>query len=167
MSNLTNAKKIMFEIAQTLGRDEVIQKLLLNDNENALTTDNIYNWSVDDLIKQEYINIHYTPENAIKNNTKNTFLVINMPNGYLNNNIWKFDITILLSTNLSHLYLENNQSRLIELMDRIIILLNNKKLSAGGLCTVESFNEFLPLEFSYGYELKLKIENIAESQVLF
>lgn len=156
MKSLRNIKKSVMEIAQLLAQDEDIVKLLFNDEPTALN-DAVPRVDLNTLIQEHYICICAPVEDGIKDQWKNTFLTILLDNamfGRADDNT-SVTIRIYVSTDEQHLLLIDNKNRLFELIDRIISILDNYKLSSAGTLTVNSFSHTMLSEFRFAYVIGL------------
>lgn len=153
MVNLINIKKSPVEIATTLAQDNTIKKLLYIDEEDALSQD-VPDVDLNDLLREHYISMEPPVENRIQDYDRNTFISILvdtvMPAGEGN---MRANFVIYVSTNMDHQMLENNKNRLLELCDRIILLLQDKKLSSAGQLTFSSMSHLMLSEFHSAYRL--------------
>ena len=156
MKSLRNIKKSVMEIAQLLAQDEDIVKLLFNDEPTALN-DAAPKVDLNTLIQEHYICICAPVEDGIKDQWKNTFLTILLDNAFFGraDENTSVGIKIYVSTDEQHLLLIDNKNRLFELMDRVISILDNCKLSSAGTLTVNSFNHTMLSEFRFAYVIGL------------
>ena len=83
MSKLVNVKKARLEIANLLGQDKTLLSLLLNDKPSALTDEVVQGTKVmglNELISKNYICFSTPLESAMKDISRNTFLLILVDN---------------------------------------------------------------------------------------
>ena len=156
MKTLKNVKKSVMEIAQILGQNEKIVKLLYNDESTALQ-DPTPSVSLNTLIQEHYICICAPVESGIANTWKNTFLTILLDNGMFNrrDDNGDFSIKLYVSTDEQHLLLTDNANRLFELLDEVITTLDGFKLSTAGKIEVNAFNHTMLSEFRFAYVVTL------------
>lgn len=153
MVNLINVKKSPVEIATTLAQDNIIKKLLIIDNADALTED-VPEVDLNYLLENHYISMEPPVENRIQQYDRNTFISILvdtvMPASEGNT---RTNYVIYVSTNMDHQMLNNNKNRLLELADRIIILLQDKKFTSSGQMSFSSMSHLMLSEFHSAYRL--------------
>jgi len=153
MIKLTNLKKAPIEIATVLAQDETIKKLLIIDTADALIQ-SVPEKSLNDLLEEHYISMEPPVENRIEDYQRNTFISILvdsiMPASEENT---RATIILYVSTNMDHILLEGNKNRLLELGDKIINLLQNKKFSSAGQMNFSSMSHLMLSEFHSAYRL--------------
>lgn len=156
MSKLMNIKKAPFEIAQILGGNELIQRLLVIDTPNALTK-SFTPLSINELLANKYINITPRLENGKIDSGRNTFIEVR---------INECDFAregavgeVLIGTDTEHALLENNKIRLLELADAIEGILNERKISTAGKILCRFVQEIEYSEFTYGYTIAFSISD--------
>lgn len=154
MVNLINIKKSPVEIATILAKDDIIKKLLVIDNANALSQDVPEGVDLNYLIENHYISMEPPVENRIQQYDRNTFISILvdtvMPASEGN---MRANYVIYVSTNMDHQMLNENKNRLLELADRIILLLQDKKFTAAGQMNFGSMSHLMLSEFHSAYRL--------------
>lgn len=154
MVNLINIKKSPAEIATVLAKDDTIKKLLVIDTADALEKEVPEGVDLNYLLEKHYISMEPPVENRIQEYDRNTFISIlvdtvtpasegNMRAGYV----------IYVSTNMDHQMLENNRNRLLELADRILHLLQDKKFTAAGQMNFNSMSHLMLSEFHSAYRM--------------
>ena len=157
MINLINIKKSPVEIATTLAQDGTIKKLLYIDNEDALSED-IPDVDLNYLLQEHYISMEPPVENRIQDYDRNTFISILvdtvMPSSEGN---MRANFVIYISTNMDHQMLKDNKNRLLELADRAILLLQDKKLTSSGQLTFNSMSHLMLSEFHPAYRLSFSM----------
>lgn len=162
---LKNLKRIPFEIAEALiskeewkkeSREKFL-KLLINDTSSALEV-KTSDVSVDYLIEKNYIGFYPATEAGIKDNDRNTFLIINLEDFNLQNADNNINVTgaIYITTDKSHCLLDNKKLRLLELIDVIDTLLDNQKLSSAGKISLTSANYVVFSDFRSGYRINFR-----------
>lgn len=157
MGKLANINKSVLQIGQLLAQNSKIASLLYYDTPDALEQD--IDISLNQLINDKYITVYPPVETAIKDITRNTFLIILLDNinlRYTDNNK-SANITIYVSTDADHILLENNKNRLLELNDLIVETLDNKKLSSAGQIMISSISHVMLNEFRAGYRISLSL----------
>lgn len=153
MVSLINIKKSPVEIATVLAQDDTIKKLLIIDNPNALSQD-VPEVDLNYLLENHYISMEPPVENRIQQYDRNTFISILvdtiMPASEGN---FRANYVIYVSTNMDHQMLDDNKNRLLELSDRIIRLLQDKKFSSSGQMNFSSMSHLMLSEFHSAYRL--------------
>ena len=158
MRTLKNTKKCAIEIATILAQDETLCKLLVNDKASALT-DEKPDKSLNDLIKENYISIYPPVENRIEEYGRNTFLSILVNSVTFSGQNLNAGVLIYVSTDESHVLLNNNKDRLLEMADRIVQLLQNHKISAAGELNVSSITHVMLSEFHTAYRIAVNFSD--------
>ena len=159
MINLINIKKSPIEIATVLAQDDIIKKLLILDTPSALSED-VPEKTLNDLLQEHYISMEPPVENRIEEYDRNTFISIlvdtvmpsvegNMRTNYI----------LYISTNMDHLMLDDNKNRLLELGDRVIKLLQDKKFSSAGQMSFGSMSHLMLSEFHAAYRLSFSMSD--------
>lgn len=140
MKDIKNIKKSFFEIAQLLAANEQIQRLLVLDSSDPLH-DTFTPKTINELLEEKYITL-IPPflEEGIENNARNTFLVIRIEDIVftdrdINTNV---HCAIMIGTHDNYVMLKNNESRLLELVDRILRTLDGQKLSSAGVISIST-----------------------------
>ena len=155
MVKLINIKKAPIEIATILAQDDIIKKLLIIDDPEALERP-VPDKTLNDLLQEHYISMEPPVENRIEEYSRNTFISILvdtiMPAAEDNT---RANFVIYASTNMDHILLKDNKNRLLELCDRIVQLLQNKKISTAGQINFNSMSHLMLSEFHTAYRLSL------------
>ena len=66
---------------------------------------------------------------------------------------------LYISTNMDHLMLDDNKNRLLELGDRVIKLLQDKKFSSAGQMSFTSMSHLMLSEFHAAYRLSFSMSD--------
>lgn len=153
MVKLINIKKAPIEIATILAQDDTIKKLLIIDDAEALERP-VPDKTLNDLLQEHYISMEPPVENRIEEYSRNTFISILvdtiMPAAEDNT---RANFVLYVSTNMDHILLKDNKNRLLELCDKIIQLLQNKKISSAGQINFNSMSHIMLSEFHTAYRL--------------
>lgn len=160
-SLLLNLKTAAQEIGQILSEDEILQRLLICDSADALTK-NFTQRDFNTLVQEHYITFDPT-EHAITENDKNNFLVITdnvISFGDTVSSMW--DIHIVVDSD--NLILADNKLRILEIADRIIVDLDDIKLSTAGQITVTGVERCFYSEFLNGRKISLEITEQRKDQ---
>lgn len=157
MRALDSIKRMPMEIAVALAGNTRLQQLLVDDK-NELAN-NFTPYSINDLLKHEYISFTPVFDNNIKNNKKNTFLIINIEMIEFDDMEGNTRISgdIFIGTDRQNAILKNNTSRLLEIVDEIYKTLQDKKLSAAGAINVDYANFISYSEYVFGYKISFKV----------
>ena len=166
---LRNLKRVPFEIAEglirtdipgKLGARESILKLLFNDKADALEQETP-NVTVDYLIQEDYIGFYPATESGIKDNQRNTFLIINLEDVSLHSSDNNTVVTgsIYITTNKDHCLLNNKKLRLLELADAIDTMLDGEKLSSAGQINLIGVYYVVFSDFRCGYRINFRIHD--------
>lgn len=156
--SLQNIKKAVIEIATYLAKDKTLCKLLLNDTKDALNQE-APDVDINYLIQNNYISICPPVENRIEEYKRNTFLSILIDNVVFSKDKINGSIIIYISTTEEFLLLNDNLNRLIESCDRIIQVLDNKKLSCAGTLSVSSMSHTMLSDLHPAYRIVLRCED--------
>ncbi len=158
MKPLINLKNAVIEIATVLGQDALLKKLLVVDTPDAMEAATP-EYSVNDLIANNYICVYPPVENRIEDYGRNTFITILFEEAILHasDDNTRATISLYVSTNETHLLLRNNKNRLLEMLDRIIELLDNYKITASGKLRPTSFMHVMLSEFHAAYRLNIQV----------
>lgn len=157
MIKLINIKKVPLEIATILAQDSTLKNLLVIDSSDALSEDEP-SYTLNDLLTNHYISMEPPVENRIEEYDRNTFVsilvdsILSGPEGEIRANL-----VLYISTNLDHCMLDDNKNRLLEASDRIIQLLNNKKLTSSGQVNFSSMSHVMLSEFHSAYRIGFSI----------
>lgn len=156
MKTIKNIKKSIIEIAQILAADETILKLIYLDVPDALSqpTPEI---SLNQLIEQHYVCVIPPVESGIKDSWRNTFITILLDNVYFSrrDDNTAANLIIYVSTDEAHVLLEDNKMRMLEIIDKITLLLDNKKISGAGTLSVDSCSHTMLSEFRSAYRISI------------
>lgn len=157
MEKLKTIKSLPFEIAQLLGDDVELQQLLVDDNNNL--SNNFEKWNLSDLLEKEYISFAPVVDNNIKNNTRNTFLIINLEeiDFVSRDDNMVVSGAIFIGTDKQHSMLSGSRLRLVEMISQIYDLLNNYKFSAAGTVNMEYATFVNFSEYVFGYKIVFKV----------
>ena len=153
MINLINVKKAPLEIATILAQDGTIKKLLLIDSKDALSQE-VPDKDLNYMLQEHYISMEPPVENRIEQYDRNTFVsilvdtVVPASDGNMRTNF-----VLYASTNMDHQMLDDNKNRLLELCDKIVKILQDKKLSSSGQITFGSMSHLMLSEFHSAYRL--------------
>ena len=162
MTTLKNIKKAPLEMGQLLANNNKLCNLLYLDIPSALEETSISH-SLNDLINDHYITIYPPVETAIKDNTRNSFLIILLDNVNLQvaDNNTRANFVVYVTTDVDHILLNNNKNRLLEMCDEVIKTLNGVKLSSAGIVQVSSIAHVMLSEFRAGYRISLSLTDQA------
>lgn len=157
MKELKLLEKTLFEMIYILASDLEIQKLLYVDDNNY-NSDKFTNFALlptQQMIDDEYISIAPHLENGIENSTRNTFLVIQLEDISLESydGGMRASGAIHIVTDKQHELMKPNRSRLLMIADRIISILEHKKLSAAGELEFNTLSRIVYSEYTFGYRL--------------
>lgn len=160
MSQLRNLKRSVNEIAQLLAQNDIVCKLLFNDESSALT-DPRPDVTFNELISGNYICMYPPVESRIEDYGRNTFITVLLDTALLHSSDDNTTATVVLyiSTNEDHILLDNNANRLLEMCDEVINILDNKKLSTAGTINISSITHVMLSEFHAAYRLNLRISD--------
>lgn len=160
MKTIKKIKTSMFEIAQILASDELLQKLLVIDSPNVLQIEIYTPKTLNEMLDEQYICLAPKLENALKKNDRNTFLIIQLDTGDLRNaSNMRIAGSIFIATDGDHILLKNNANRLWEILDRIIQDLDERKLSSAGAISVDTFNHVVYSEYTFGYRVNFSFKD--------
>ena len=156
---LKNLKNAPIEIASTLASNEIIVRLIYDDEPSVLLNPKTISLSTEELINQNYIGFYPATETGINSIDRNTFIIINLEDFNLQNTDSNTGCTgaIYITTDKAHCLLSNNKLRLLELVDEIETTLENKKLSAAGKIQLTSVNYVVFSDFRCGYRINFRI----------
>jgi hypothetical protein len=137
METIISTEQAIFQIRNILTNDEVVRKLLYIQTPAALTsTDNVTTAMVANLIT---IVPYVTDIGGIENSSQSNFIVIYPSYLDLSSDVEHvIDISIDLFVYKDHYILNGNKLRLNQLLDRVIYLLEDKKLSFAERFTISS-----------------------------
>lgn len=163
MNRLETINTLPIEIAQLLGNDIQLQQLLTEDD-NRLSKENFQKLNLNDLLKNEYISFTPVIDNNITNNSRNTFLIINLEEINFENRNDNASITgaIFVGTDKQHALLSENRLRLLEIILRIYNLLDNYKFSISGVVNINYATFVSFSEYVFGYKI---VFNVTEQEV--
>lgn len=155
MTKLKNIKKLLIEIAQQIAQNEDICKLIYNDSSSALEESYNGPLELDALINEHYISFYPPVETGIKDNQRNTFMIILLDSIDLDreDNNTTGQINIYITTDVNHILLTKNRNRLIELADKIINTLEDTKFSVASTLMPVYCNHVMIDELRAGYRI--------------
>lgn len=158
---LKNLKKAPFEIASLLASNEDVIRLIYDDEPSVLVNKKSIKIGIQELINSNYINFYPATESGIKENNRNTFIIINLEDFSLQGSDNNVSATgaIYITTDKSHSLLSNNKLRLLELADVIEDCLDNQKLSSAGAITLSSINYVVFSDFRCGYRINFRLND--------
>lgn len=168
MKNLKNIKIIPREMLEEIVNPDneiskKLQQLLVIDDNNINFTelDNFTTLTANELLEQEYISFTPVLDENITNSTRNTFLIINLDE--INFSNWEDNLSvtgaIFIGTNREHAVINNKNLRLLEMIDLLLDLFNNKKLSAAGTISMNYASFVTYSEYTFGYKIVFKIQD--------
>lgn len=168
MKNLKNIKIIPREMLEEIVNPDnetskKLQQLLIVDDNNINFTelDNFTTLTANELLEQEYISFTPVLDENITNSTRNTFLIINLDE--INFSNWENNLSvtgaIFIGTNREHAVINNKNLRLLEMIDLLLDLFNNKKLSAAGTISMNYASFVTYSEYTFGYKIVFKIQD--------
>ncbi len=151
--NLLNIKKAPLEVAVLLAQDDIICKLLVNDNPTALT-DPRPEKTVNEMIQENYVSLQPPVESRIEQYGRNTFVSIQLGSVFTGDDFnVQANLALYVSTDSDHLLLANNRNRILEICDRIFSLLEGRKLSSSEALSVRTLDPITLSEFHAGYRI--------------
>lgn len=158
MKKIDNIEKSILEIGQLLAGNSQIVQLLYNDTPNALNEE-VPSLSVNDLINQKYICLYPPVFDAVDNNSRNTYciLLLDAINFAQQDNNIGATYTLYITTDDAHILLNNNQNRLLKLLNLITQTLDNQKLTASGTINLSSASHVMLSNFRAGYRIRFSI----------
>ena len=166
MSKLVNVKKARLEIASLLGQDKTLLSLLLNDKPSALTDEVVQGTKVmglNELISKNYICFSTPLESAMKDISRNTFLVILVDSmTFAQSDGVRASFVLYFTTDNAHILMDGN--RLLEGCDRIAEVLQDRKLSSAGQIKITSMQYVNFSTYRQGYAIYLSITDLQERQ---
>ena len=168
MKNLKNIKIIPREMLEEIVNPDnetskKLQQLLVVDDNNINFTelDSFTTLTANELLEQEYISFTPVLDENITNSTRNTFLIINLDE--INFSNWENNLSvtgaIFIGTNREHAVINNKNLRLLEMIDLLLDLFNNKKLSAAGTISMSYASFVTYSEYTFGYKIVFKIQD--------
>lgn len=145
MKRLSNIKRVIPEIANKLLLDKKLLQLLIDDTSDLSTEIEFEDYTYEYLLKNGYINIIPIIETHIKEETRNTFLVIKIENINFTQSDTSVSISgvIYVTTNLSHSLINSIQDRALEIADLISQDLEGYKLSIAQTLHITSINSLV------------------------
>ncbi len=160
MKTLVNIKKSVIEVAQLLAADETILKLVYIDEPNALISPKP-EITLNELIEQHYICVIPPVETGIKDSWRNTFITILLDNVSFNrrDDNTSANMIIYVSTDEAHVLLDDNKMRMLEIIDRIVAILEGKKITGAGIISVDNFNHTMLSEFRSAYRVMISFSD--------
>ena len=162
---LDNIQSALFEIKRVLIEDEEIRKLLYNDSNDALNLDTPSIESVDDYISL-YPVYEFNTESGGYNHNCGISIGVSVidPVDEVVQVIASLSINVLVNSN--KWVLTGNKIRPLEIADRIIELLENKKFSTSSTLSFDGMTNLIMTKRISGYALSFtmndgtaKIEN--------
>ena len=165
MKDITNIQKGLFEIIRVIANDEYIQRLLVDDTPD-LSDASFKMATFNSLMKDRYINVYPYTETGIKDYTRNTFLILLLTSVDFNSmdNTIAYG-SIFLATDINHCLLTGNRLRLLELANRINVLIDSLKTSAAGEVRVNTLSRMAFDPFHDGYRIDFRFsDQIAEEE---
>lgn len=167
MNNLISFERALFSILKQLSLNEKIQRLLVLDGADTLTTDFSY-LSFQELLQDQYLSVSPSLENGIQNMQRNSFLIITYED-------FIFDDTegnivakgsIYIGTHNQHILLNNNKHRLLQLLSAIYETLNGFKTNIAGVVNI---NQALRINFSEyvsGFDIQFELREQLNKKVV-
>ncbi len=160
MLSIKNIKLSMMEIGQALAKDDLLQRLLVIDSPDALTKSNYQPKTFNELLQEKYVCLAPKIENGIKNNSRNTFILIQLDNiDFSKRGNTGVTGSIFIATDGDHVLMENNTNRLWEMIDRIAQVLDSTKFSSAGQVEVEWASNVVYSEYTSGYRIAFKFKD--------
>lgn len=161
VQNFKNIKKLPLELSRLFSQNEIIQRLLVDDTVDALTS-TFTPLTFKQLMDDKYISIIPLNETGIKEMGRNTFMVINVGTSTVlskkdNNNV--FTGTIFICSDLDHLMLKDHMLRLFELQSEIIDIIDGTKFSCSGELDVLSSTAISYSNYLFGYKIEFQISD--------
>ena len=165
MKSLINIKKAPLEIAKLLADDTIIKQLVYIDTNNPFTGD-VSEVDMNKMLTEHYISFDPPVENRIEEYQRNTFIsiLIDSVSLYGSEDNIPTTLVIYVSTNADHLIITDNKNRLLELADRVIKILDGKKLSASGSLYINSLQHVMLSEFHSGYRIACRISDLRHKE---
>lgn len=168
MKNLKNIKIIPKEMLEEIVNPDnensrKLQKLLVVDSNyiDLSVLDDFANLSANELLEQEYISFTPILDENITNSKRNTFLIINLDEIDFSN--WEDNMSvtgaIFIGTNRDHAVINNKDLRLLEMVDLLLSLFQNKKLSAAGIISMNYASFVTYSEYTFGYKISFKVQD--------
>ena len=161
VKNFKNIKKLPLELSRLFSQNETIQRLLVIDSNDALST-TFTPLTFKELMDEKYISIIPLNETGIENMGRNTFMVINVCTSTIldkkdSNNV--FGGSIFICSDLDHLLLENYDLRLLTLMETIVDAIDEQKFSCSGQLEVTSSRAISYSNYLFGYHIEFTISD--------
>jgi hypothetical protein len=167
MSNLVGFERALFSILKQLSLNEKIQRLLVLDGADTLTTD-FSSLSFQELLKDQYLSVSPSLENGIQNMQRNSFLIITYEDfvfdGAEGNIVAKGSIYI--GTHNQHILLNNNKHRLLQLLSEVYETLDGFKTNIAGTVNI---NQALRINFSEyvsGFDIQFELREQLNKKVV-
>lgn len=167
MSNLINFERALFSILKQLSLNEKIQRLLVLDGADTLTTD-FSCLSFQELLQDQYLSVSPSLENGIQNMQRNSFLIITYEDFVFDdaegNIVAKGSIYI--GTHNQHILLNNNKHRLLQLLSAIYETLDGFKTNIAGVVNI---NQALRINFSEyvsGFDIQFELREQLNKKVV-
>lgn len=157
MEKLRNIKKATNDITNILCQDEKIKKLLVNDSKTALEDGEIQK-TYNDLISEGYISYYAPSDTGIEDAQRNTFISMYVQSIIpRDDNSYRTEIVLYVTTDKEHLALKNNKNRLLELCDCILGDLQQQKITSSGEISIGSISHVMFSDFRLGYRIMLTL----------
>lgn len=177
MKNLRNIKIIPREMLEEIVNPDndiskKIQKLLIVDDNNLDLSilDDFTTLSANELLEQGYVGFTPMLDENITNTKRNTFLIVNLDEIDFSN--WEDNLSvsgaIFIGTNRDNAVINNKNLRLLELIDLLLELFHNKKLSASGTISMKYASFVTYSEYTFGYKIAFKVydqNNIRKAEI--
>lgn len=167
MSKLENFERAMFEILKRVSLNENIQRLLVLDGKDALTT-NFSPLSFQQLLKDQYLSVSPSLENGIQNMERNSFLIITYEDfdfEEVEGNIVAKG-SIYIGTHNQHILLNNNKHRLLQLLDCIYDTLNGFKTTVSGAVSISRALRLNYSEYVSGFDIQFELREQPTKKVV-
>ena len=152
---LSRIESTIMAIKKTLLNDEIVKKLIFNDSNNALQ---LSSPTIDEV--DEYITEYPIFDFEIGgNNEKNGMINIYVIDGYPDKENLAIDATLQVNVvfNKDKWKLVDNKIRPLELADRVISLLNNKKFTTSNPLVFSRMQQLILNKKLVGYALLFDI----------
>lgn len=161
VKNFKNIKKLPLELSRLFSQNETIQRLLVIDSNDALST-TFTPLTCKQLMDEKYISIIPLNETGIKDMGRNTFIVINVcTTSVLDkkdaNNV--FNGSIFICSDLDHLLLQDYNLRLLSLMETIVDAIDGQKFSCSGELEVINSKAVSYSNYLFGYHIEFQISD--------
>lgn len=177
MKTLDNIKlipqEILLEIANSDNENSMrLQKLLIVDDNNLDLTvlNDFVSLTNNELLQSEYISLTPVLDDNITNIHRNNFLLINIDEIDFSNWEDNTDVTgcFFIGTDREHAIINHKDSRLLEMIDCLVKIFDNRKLSTAGSISMQyaSFVSYSTYKFGYKIVFKIKDQsNIRKAEI--